>query len=111
MTTTDRFREFIDSQIKANPVEARITRKVVKALREAGTPVVTVWDTGVHTPVKTTRDVLDLVFNLDYCYLYTEAQDWVFLVGGNEYDMISDYTIDLEAALKPVFAWIEKNDR
>jgi hypothetical protein len=35
----------------------------------------------------------------------------VFLVGGNEYDMISDYTIDLEAALKPVFAWIEKNDR
>lgn len=111
MTKTEdtRFREFITRAIKANPVEARITRKVVTAL--AGTnPIVKVRDSeGGYVRVSTVQDVLDQVFNLEWCYLTTADGAWVMLVSGNDYDMISDYTTDLEDALAPVNAWVEKN--
>lgn len=37
--------------------------------------------------------------------------DWVYLIFGNGnsgWDVISDYTTDLEPIIKPVFDWIEK---
>lgn len=108
-TAEDRLKRFIDTQIAANPIEAKIVRRVVKALRDAGTPVVRVWDGGESIRVSTTRDVLDQVFNLDECRLHVAGGGYVYLVGGNEWDMISDYTLDLEDTLAPVNAWIESN--
>jgi hypothetical protein len=103
-----RHAEFIANAIKNNPVEAKIVRKIVKALKKAGTPVTSVWDGVEETPATTTKEILALVFNLDQCHLYTEGTGWVFLVGGNEWDMLSDYTVSLEEALKPVNDWIDK---
>jgi hypothetical protein len=101
--------DFIKEQIKARPIEAKITRKVVRALKAAGTPVVKTWDGYESEKVETMQDVLEQAFNLDEVYLYTADGSWVRLVMGNEYDLICDYTTDLEDALQPVNDWIEKN--
>jgi len=96
---------FIAEAIKNNPVEAQIVRKVIKALTDAGTPVVQVFDGEETEKVKTTQDILDIVFNLDEAWLETES-GWVRLTMGNEWDTICDYTLNLEEALKPVNDWI-----
>lgn len=102
--------DYIAKQIAARPVEAKITRKIVRALKAAGTPVTRVFDGGEMVKVSTEQDILTEVFNLDISWLYTKDGSWVMLVGGNEWDMLSDYTLSLEEALKPVEAWIEKNE-
>ena len=102
--------DYIAQQIKARPVEATITRKVIRALKAAGKPVTHVFDGGEMVEVRTEQDILTEVFNLDDSYLYTADGSWVRLTGGNEYDMVCDYTTDLEEALKPVDEWIEKNE-
>ena len=106
MTTEFNFQEFINRQIAKNPIEARIVRKIVKALKDAGNPVVSVWDGEEDNPVTTKRDVLEQVFNLDQAHLYTKDGGWVFVVMGNEWDVLSDYTVSLEEALKPVNDYI-----
>lgn len=106
---TPRLRAFLDKAIASSPIEAKIVRRVVRAMKKAGTPVVSVWD-GTETIAATSEgDILDLVFNLDLAYLETASNSWVMIVLGNEWDAISDYTLDLEGALAPVEAWIEKN--
>ena len=102
--------DFIAEQIKARPVEAKITRKVIRALKAAGKPVSHVFDGGEMVAVRTEQDVLTQVFNLDDSYLYTEDGSWVRLIGGNEWDMICDYTLDLEEILEPVSIWIGDNE-
>lgn len=97
---------FIDENIKAAPAEATIVRKVVKALRDAGNPVVSVWDGEESTPVKTTKDVLNVVFNLDEATLHTATGQFVYIVLGNEWDALADYNVSLEEALKPVNDYI-----
>ena len=61
MTTTEeakaRFAKFIDDGIAAHPVEARIIRKVYKALAKAGTPIVSTWDREESVPVSNIREV------------------------------------------------------
>lgn len=101
---------FIARQIANSPIEARLVRKVVRALKAAGSPVVSVWDGEEDCPVKSEKDVLSLVFNLDQAWLKVESGAWVFLVLGNEWDVICDYSVSLEEPLEPVFAYIEKND-
>ncbi|QDP44111.1 hypothetical protein SEA_MCGALLEON_60 [Microbacterium phage McGalleon] len=108
-TSTFDFQQFIDEAIKSAPVEAKLTRKVYRALRAAGNPVVKVWDTVESTPVKNEREMLEQVFNLDIAYLVTENESWVMLVRGNEWDLISDYTTDAEPDLQSVFDYIEKH--
>lgn len=102
------FEQWITEAIESHPIEAKIVRKVVRALKAAGTPVISVWDGEDSTPVKTEKEILRLVFNLDSAHLYT-ANGWVFLVNGEEWDMLNDYTVNLEDALKPVNDWINKN--
>ncbi|AUX82709.1 hypothetical protein PBI_KNOX_60 [Microbacterium phage Knox] len=107
--TTFDFKKFIDDAIAASPVEAKLTRKVYRALRAAGQPVVAVWDSEERVPVKNEREMLEQVFNLDVAWLITENGDWVMLVRGNEWDLISDYTVAVEPDLQSVFDYIEKN--
>ncbi|AVR56145.1 hypothetical protein PBI_BEEBEE8_60 [Microbacterium phage BeeBee8] len=106
--TTFDFKKFIDEAIAASPVEAKLTRKVYRALRAAGNPVVKVWDSVEFTSVKNEREMLEQAFNLDIAWLYTENDDWVMLVRGNEWDLISDYTVAAEPDLQSVFDYIEK---
>jgi len=110
MTKTFDFKAFIDEGIASRPIEARIVRKVVRALKAAGNPVVKVDDGEEHIAVTTERDVLDQAFNLDELHLYTANGGWVFLVMGNEWDVICDYSISLEDALQPVNDYIDKNN-
>ena len=102
--------EFIAEQIAARPIEAKITRQVIRALKVAGKPVKFVFDGYEMVPVRTEQDILTQVFNLDESWLYTEDGSWVFLVGGNEWDKISDYTISQEEALEPANEWVRKNE-
>lgn len=101
--------EWSKRQIKERPIEAKITRKVVRALKAAGKPVVMVFDGEEEVPVGTETEVMDIVFNLDWARLYTEDGSWVFLVAGNEWDMLSDYTTNLEPIIDPVTDWIMEN--
>ena len=115
MTTTEeaaqaRFARFIDDGIAAHPVEARLIRKVRKALKDAGDPIVKVWDREEMTKVSTLRELFEQAFNLDELFLYTQSGSWVRLTMGEGYDVICDYTTDLEVALKPVFDYIEQHE-
>lgn len=108
MTTNSRnFAAFIAANIKANPAEATIVRKVYKALKDAGFPITSVFDGEEDTKVESLQDVLDLAFNLDDCFLRTSNDGWVRIVMGNEWDALADYTLSLEDALAPVNRYIE----
>jgi len=103
--TTD-FSAFIANSIKSHPAEATIVRKVFKALKEAGTPITSVWDGEENTKVGSLQEVLELVFNLDEAFLRTSDGSWVRIILGNEWDALCDYTVDLEDALASVNAYI-----
>lgn len=98
----------IAQQIKRRPIEARIVRKVVRALKAAGTPVVKTWDGFEWVEVRTEREVLETVFNLDEVRLYTADDGWVYLVMGQDWDTLCDWTMDLDEALMPVNDYIMK---
>lgn len=93
-----------------HPVETKIVRKVIRALKAAGTPVVAIWDTEEISYATLERDLMELVFNLDEAWLVTEDGGWVRITLGDEWYAITDYTLDLEAALAGVEAWITKNE-
>lgn len=105
---TINLQEFIAEQIKARPIEAKIVRKVVRALKAAGTPVVKTWDGVETTKVSTEKDIMTEAFNLDEVWLYTADGSWVRLTMGNEWDLITDYTLSLEEVIEPVSEWIDK---
>ncbi len=108
--TTD-LKTFIDTAIKNSPAEASIVRKIVRACKRAGNPIVRVWDGEEFNAVSTERDVMEQVFNLDECKLYTQSGGWVYFVNGNEWDALSDYTVSLESIIDPVSDWaMEKGD-
>jgi hypothetical protein len=92
------------------PTEATITRKVIKALKDAGQPVTIVFDGGERTPVDGKNAILNEVFNLDESYLITEDGSWVRLVMGNGYDIVCDYTTNLEDILQPVSDWCAERE-
>lgn len=106
---TPRLRAFLDKVIANSPTEVEIVLRVVRAMREAGNPVVSVWDGEERTAATREQDIIDLVFNLDIAYLETTSGDWVMIVPGNKWDALADHTVYLEDALAPVDAWIEKN--
>lgn len=93
-----------------HPVETRIVRKVIRALKAAGTPVVAIWDAEEMSYATLERDLMELVFNLDEAWLMAKGGGWVRITLGNEWDAITDYTLNLEAALAEVEAWITKNE-
>lgn len=101
------FAQFIKDAIANSPAEATIVRKVWKALKDAGNPVVSVWDGVESTPVATRQELLEQVFNLDQAWLYTKSGAFVFIVMGNEWDALADYNVSLEEALAPVNAYLQ----
>jgi hypothetical protein len=92
-------------------IEERILNKIVKSLRDAGNPVVSVWNGEENIPATTNKAISEEVFSVDECHLYTKDDSWIFLVCGNDWEMLTDYTINLETALKPVDDYINKNMR
>lgn len=104
------FKAFIDNGMIQSPIEARIVNKLIKALKDAGDPIVKVYDGGEMVKVRTRRDIQEQVFNLDECRLITKSGGWVFLVMGNEWDVISDYTLDIEKAIQPVNDYVDKHN-
>lgn len=100
---------FIERQIESRPIEARIVRRIVKALRQAGTPVTAVFDGDETVEVDRVHEVFRQVFNLDEALLITEAGAWVRLVMGQDWDILVDYSVDLDGALTPVNDYIDKN--
>lgn len=101
--------DFIAKQIEDRPIEAKIVRKIVRVLKAAGKPVKYVFDGVERVYVSTEKDVLNEAFNLDEVYLHTD-DGYVFLTMGEGWDLICDYGLSLDDDLKPVFAWIEKNE-
>jgi hypothetical protein len=95
------------SAVQHLPAEATTVRKVVKALKDAGSPVVAVWDGEERVPVSNRDEVLEAVFAVDEAFLYTASGSWVRIILGNEWDALSDYTVDLEDALKPVNDYLQ----
>ena len=106
-TTTFDFQNFIDTAIKNSPEEANLLRKIIRALKAAGTPIVEIFDGEEFVAVKTERDIFEQVFNLDDSRLYTADGSWVRFIGGEGWDALCDYTLSLEDALKPVNDYIE----
>ena len=103
--------DFIAEQIKARPIEATLVRKVYKALKKAGTPIVKVYDGEVYETIESEKDLLDLAFNLDEFRAYTADGSWVFVVMGQGAEGLTDYTVSLEAAFEAygIPEWIDKN--
>ena len=101
--------EYIARQIAARPVEATLVRKIVRALKAAGTPVVKGYDGEEFEKLTTEKSVLDFAFNLDEFRLYTADGAWVFVVMGQGAEGLTDYSLDLEDALEPLSDWIDKN--
>ena len=101
--------EFIAKQIASSPIEAKIIKRIYEALKAAGNPIVSVWDGEDDNEVSTLEEVYTQVFNLDSAHLYAQRGGYVYVVMGQEWTIISDYTLSLERALEPVNAWVQKN--
>jgi len=98
------------SAVQHLPAEATTVRKVVKALKDAGTPVVNVWDGEELIPVSGQNEVLEAVFAVDCAWLRTASGAEVFIVLGNGWDALSDYSVSLEDALAPVNEYLMSKD-
>lgn len=109
-TALSYYASHLQAQMHYHPVETRIVRRVIRALKAAGTPVVSIWDGEETTAVKTEREAMAVVFNLDWAMLSTETGSYVLVHIGNEWEAITDYTLDLEAALAEVEEWIADNN-
>jgi len=97
-------------QMHYHQTEAKITRRIIRALKKAGTPVTEIWDGEETTAVRTEREAMATVLNLDWAALCTETGSYVLVHIGNAWECITDYTLDLEAALAETEAWIAAND-
>ena len=107
MTKTFDFKAFIDNNIKNSPDEANLLRKIIRALKAAGTPIVQVYDGEEFVPVRTERDIFEQVFNLDEAYLYTAEGSWARFINGEGFEALCDYSLSLEDALQPVSDYID----
>lgn len=107
----NRLQRFIDGQIAARPIEATLVRKIYKALKEAGTPIVRLYDGETWEKVESEKDLLDLAFDLDEWRAYTANESWVFVVMGQGAEGLTDWTIDLDPAFDAygLTEWIDKN--
>ena len=101
--------QFTHDSIARRPLEARIISRIVDVLGEAGDPVVRVWDSEEESPVSSVGDVVHLAYNLDELWLYTQSGAVIFLVMGQDWDILTDYSVSLEDTLTPVTEWIYKN--
>lgn len=125
-TTLERYQR----EYRQSP-EGKIVRKVVKALNaspDKAHHVVGVWDGEEFETATTPDQVLDILANLDQGHIVSgnyqinsgpdfafslrsplSADSWVFIVNGNEWEALSDYTTDLEEVLASVNGWIDEH--
>jgi hypothetical protein len=92
--------------------ERMICGKVIEALLKAGFAVGL--NDGVDTTVKATTDGSEVLAAIqtteeDYILAYKDGKQvgWAWFVWGNGEEALTDYTVNLEEVLKPVFDWIE----
>jgi hypothetical protein len=88
-------------------VEHEIVRRLVMDFLAAGYQFGLDYGDGPETPSQTLAGVLRIAFDVDDCYLLltggNAGEGWVRLVFGNDgYDVISDYTTNLEGLVAPV---------
>lgn len=102
--------EFAQKSVAALPAEATTVRKVYKALKDAGNPVVRVWDGEESIPVSTRDECLEAVFAVDQAWLYTASDQMAFIVLGNGWDALTDYSVSLEDVLSPVNDYLMTKD-
>lgn len=108
-------------------IEIRIVRRVIRDLLKAGYKLHAVendWP-GEEENIDIDNGVpaLDYLFNLDEERVYVVnppaeikpgegAGSWVYFVFGNDgYDVISDYTVNLEHVIEPISKWIDKQEK
>lgn len=102
---------FIDGALKRNPAEHEIVLELIKRMAAAGKPIVKFYDGGERGKFKSDDpfEILDIVFNLDEVYLYTETGAMIFLVFGNDPDeLICDYSTSLDDIIDPLMTWMER---
>lgn len=113
-----------DRRVRARvAIERRIVKATVDAFLAAGFALQTDQGGGPLEPVIPTRDrqvILDALCETDDERLYVRqvfpgpnyiSNGWVYFVYGNDgWDVISDYTTNLEEVLKPVNALAESLD-
>lgn len=90
-------------------VELAIVRAVIQAFRDNGLPSITVDDgEEIHESFDNDNQIVVALFAVDESRLVS-GQSWVFFVFGNDgWDVICDYSIDLERMMEPIELWIEK---
>lgn len=84
-------------------LEQRIVWNLLLVLNKAGWDAVNVDDGEETTNVSTAKSAMELIFNLDDCFVSFKdgsgRKGWIRLVLGNELDVISDYSANV-----PVFS-------
>lgn len=96
-------------------IEKSITNRLMGCIMSGKTSV-SVWD-GEEWMLKkeTNRDkVKDIIGDTDQTQMRIHDMDgnylgWIMLVHGNDWDMICDYSVELESMLKPVNDWVDEN--
>jgi len=77
-------------------LERRLVAALCTHLAEHGWRPCKLWDREEITPVTDTKSAMELIFDLDESWLYFRndagKEHWVFLVGGNGIDLITDYS-------------------
>jgi len=100
---TDSATLFADNEMRRRPDEATAVRKIIRALKKAGNPVVQVWydhTGGERVDTLTEKAIMLEVFNLDEAWLITKDGDWVFIVMGEDpTEMPTDYSLSLDGIL------------
>jgi len=94
--------------MKQRPIEAKIIEMIIEGLKKAKNPIVSISSGGETDKVSSREEILNLVFNLDEARLNTK-NGWIYVVMGQDWDTIADYTVNLEDALKEVNDYIGDN--
>lgn len=93
--------------------ELKIVHAILTEAHKNGYDVV-IWDSEEAVFLHNDHNQeIDYCFNLDEAQLVLKENNreigWIYLVFGNDgYDVISDYTTNLESFLKPVFELVDK---
>lgn len=94
-----------------NSVAVKASRKIIRAFKKAGDPIVKVWD-GEEYITGNERDLLEAVHSVDYSSLYTESDGFICIVAGNESeaDCVYDWTMSIDGIMHTVNLLEERED-
>lgn len=96
-------------QIAARPIETRLAKKIYKTLKAAENPILTVHDGEEEYRVGDLDEFLEAVFSVDILAAFTHSGQFITLIMGQDWEMIADYNVSLEEALKPVNDLVDRN--